>query len=67
MFEALVHENDNLPKTLKYHHLKYVLSGMAESLIVGLTFSEGNYDIVVLTVKERFHNKRLYTEKYNKA
>lgn len=59
IFNALVHNNQGIPKILKFSTLKSHVEGPALTVIQHLTLTENNYDIAYDTLSKRFKNTRL--------
>ena len=57
-FDSLVHTNQSINKTQKFHYLKSSLTGEALRAIEGLNITDVNYDRAIELVKKRFNNKR---------
>ena len=53
-FKAAVHDNDSIPKIEKFNYLNSSLEGVAAKTVQGLTLTEGNNDLGVELLKERF-------------
>lgn len=58
MFNASIHNNQNLSKIQKFTYLKAALSGEAEASIADLTLSDANYDVAIKTLTDRYENPR---------
>ena len=57
-FECTVHRNENLSGIEKFCYLRSKLSGEAALAVSGLALSNGNYDIAVDILNERFGNNQ---------
>ena len=59
IYESLIHNDNALSTTAKFHYLKSVLSGPALSIIKELPFSDENYLIAWNALVRRYTNNRL--------
>ena len=57
-FKSAVHDNPDISKIDKFNYLSSFLEGSASKAVQGLTLTEGNYDLAVTLLQERFGNKQ---------
>ncbi|KIH65270.1 hypothetical protein ANCDUO_04409 [Ancylostoma duodenale] len=55
VFSTAVHNNNTVPDTLKFLHLKNCLQGDAELLIRGLGMTEDSYNNAINLLHQRYH------------
>lgn len=67
IFKSLVHENEELTKVEKFHHLKMSLSDEALKIIKNLETSEINYTAAWKIITDRYDNKRLLIQSHTKS
>lgn len=58
-FEALIHHNETLSKTAKFHYLRNSVIGPALALVKELPLTEPNYDIAWVTLNKQYENQRI--------
>lgn len=66
-FNSLVHSDENLSDTQKFHYLKSALVGQAATVQNSLSVSANNYIIAWDTLKSRYENKRLIIHQHIKG
>ena len=59
LFEAAVHDNDNVPDVQKFTYLRSALEGVAYHTIEGFEVTSANYHHAVDALKRRFGRKRI--------
>ena len=59
LFEATVHDNDNVPDVQKFTYLRSALEGVAYLTIEGFEVTSANYHHTVDALKRRFGGKRI--------
>ena len=59
LFEAAVHDNDNVPDVQKFTYLRSALEGVAYHTIEGFEVTSANYHHAVDALKHRFGRKRI--------
>ena len=59
LFEAAVHDNDNVPYVQKFTYLRSALEGVAYHTIEGFEVTSANYHHTVDALKHRFGRKRI--------
>ena len=57
-FQSTVHNNPGLSCIDKFNYLKSILDGNAARAIQGLPLTEGNYEVAVKILQERFGKKQ---------
>jgi len=62
-----VHDNEELTKVEKFHHLKISLSDEALKIIKNLETSEINYAVAWKIITDRYDNKRLLIQSHAKS
>ncbi|EYC29647.1 hypothetical protein Y032_0006g3099 [Ancylostoma ceylanicum] len=55
VFSAAVHDNNSVPDTLKFLHLKNCLQGDVELVIRGLSMTEDSYNNAINLLHQRYH------------
>ena len=59
LFDAAVHDNDNVPDVQKFTYLRSALEGVAYHTIEGFEVTSANYHHAVDALKHRFGRKRI--------
>ncbi|KAH7986454.1 hypothetical protein HPB52_024962 [Rhipicephalus sanguineus] len=63
-YSATIHENTELPPIEKFKYLLTYLTGAAKRAIEGIRLADNNYEIAVITLKERFGRQELLVNEH---
>ena len=66
-FNSMIHNDDDLPTSQKFHYLKGCLTGDAANIIASIETTSENYKIAWDLLKGRYHNQKIITESHIKA
>lgn len=64
VYRALVHDDDGFTPAQKFYYLRSCLSDQALDLVQSIPISDGNYEVVLEKLKQRYDNKSLVIQSH---
>lgn len=64
VFRAMVHDDDSFSPAQKFYYLRSCLSEQALDLVQSIPISDGNYEVVLEKLKQRYDNESLVIQSH---